>query len=438
MRYLFMIVVICTLPLFSLITGCGDSPEGKIVVLPDGDRSVACVIQDDRPIPIQELPFPSTAAVPAETRRPLNAQDSMRVIASAFDLIDYNDNGWITYLAAMGTVVMVLKHDPDSGVTRHEDIHLPEGYAASALAIVDDIMYIGCREGAELLGYYDLASDNPAWVSMDVPDSIRKYVISVGGLVINRDQLIAVTTCNFEPATIDYIEYGRVILTYDISNPERPMLLETVRAPGPNPRKKEWILKTVAGSRWVATLSDSRPTWGRGYVKHITVYEMVTLSEYAIISNVEEAALRAAFQNEDMSEFLIWESIGMLDDILLVAARDRGIAIFDPSQIDTAMTRRRMMDKSAENLKYQKFIAYPESKYLNFMPVPALDKIAAVISRDDSLNHILLSTDELLTPDLWIDNWRLTYGVKNVSYNRYYITGTCRIHMNTLYPRRGI
>ena len=113
-----------------VIAGCHGQDRGDFVVLPDGYRSAVCLIDNGTLVPIQELPFPGQAAVPAETRRPIDATDSIRVIAAAYDYIEYAPSGWITYTADLGRVFMVVRYDPENGVVRHNDIRMPEGICA--------------------------------------------------------------------------------------------------------------------------------------------------------------------------------------------------------------------------------------------------------------------------------------------------------------------
>ncbi len=368
-----------------VIAGCHGQDRGEFVVLPDGYRSVVCMVDHDSLIPFQQLPFPSRAAVPGDTRRPLDAADSMRVVAAAYDYIDYNSAGWITYMADMGRTFMVLKYDPENGVVRHDDIRMWEKYEAYTAALVDDILYVGGNCGWELMGYFDLSADSATWSPLKIPDSVAAFRKTIDGLLVYGNRLIAG----------DDLVFPKWFIRYDITDPASPVLLDSKEIPAHG--VYEHIRKAVIGSRWVAALSTTSGKAALG--EHIALYDADSLTEIGSVTNERIARRLAGYPELSPDTSLSWESIELYDDILLIAARDRGMAILDLSEVDR---NKDVSEQMEQMLTYKKYIGFPGSDYLNFMLVPPLDKVAVIISRADSLDYILLTREELLTPDLWI------------------------------------
>jgi len=368
-----------------IISACGGDGRSGFVVLPDGYRSVVSMIDHDTLVPIQELPFPSRAAVPGDTRRPIDAGDSMRVVAAAYDYIDYDPSGWITYMADLGRTFMVLKYDPVSGVVRHEDLQMPEGYEAYTATTMGDILYVGGNCGWELMGYFNLAEDSVSWTALDIPDSVAAFRKTIDGLLVHGNRLIAV----------DDLIFPKWFIRYDITNPAAPVLLDSKRIPAHG--VYEHIRKAVIGSHWVATLSTTSGKAALG--EHIALYDADSLTEVGSVTNERIARRLTGYRELGPDTSLSWESIEIYGDILLIAARDRGMAILDLSGLDRGEDISTQLE---EMLTYRKYIGLPGSDYLNFMLVPPLDKVAVIVSRADSLDHILLTREELLTPNLWI------------------------------------
>ncbi len=369
------------------IAGCHGGDRDTYVVLPEGDMSVVSMVDHDSIIPFQQLPFPSRAAVPGDTRRPIDAADSLRVIAAAYDYIDYDRAGWITYMADLGRAFMVLKYDAEDGVVRHNDIRMPEKYEAYTATLAGDVLFVGGNCGWELMGYFDLNADSAAWQPLKIPDSVAAFRKTIDGLLVHGNRLIAV----------DDLIFPKWFIRYDITNPASPVLLDSKEIPPHG--VYEHIRKAVIGSRWIAALSTTSGKAALG--EHIALYDADSLSEIGSITNERIARRLTGYNELGPDTSLSWESIEIYDDILLIAARDRGMAILDLSRIDR---HKDVSTQLEEMLTYTKYIGLPESNYLNFMLVPPLDKVAVIVSRADSLDHILFSREELLTPDLWIES----------------------------------
>ncbi len=371
--------------LIIMIVGCTGQDRDRYIVLPDGYMSVVCRVDRDIVVPFQQLPFPSRAAVPGDTRRPIDAGDSMRVVAAAYDYIDYNEAGWITYMADLGRTFMVLKYDPENGVVRHNDIRMPEKYEAYTAAVVGDILYVGGNCGWELMGYFDLNADSATWSPLKIPDSVGAFRKTIDGLLVHGNRLIAV----------DDLIFPKWFIRYDITDPAAPVLLDSKEIPAHG--VYEHIRKAVIGSRWIAALSTTSGKSALG--EHITLYDADSLTEIGVITNERKARRLAGYRELHPDTSLSWESIELYGNILLIASRDRGMAILDLSGLDRGEN---ISSQLEEMLTYRKYIGLPDSDYLNFMLVPPLDKVAVIVSRDDSLDHILLTREEFLSPELWI------------------------------------
>lgn len=250
-------------------------------ILPRGKHSRICAIADNDIIEIAPLSFPSKGQ------------------------ITISPSGWIVYIARHGKRLSIARIDSSNALTTLPTIILPGRYKAFTTAIANDILYVGGSCGREVLGLFHLGDNHPEWISLNVPDEIKKRGKNIDELIIDGHRLIAV----------DNFVFPKWILTYDISVPEKPYMMDTIEIPAHGTYEK--ILDAALGNNWLALLSS---TVGRnGSFMHLGIYDKVRLIEYY------------SFPTE-----MPWRSITFLNDKLLIASGNKGIGILDLSGIKKA------------------------------------------------------------------------------------------------------
>jgi len=219
--------------------------------------------------------------------------------------ITISDSGWIVYIARHGKRLSIARIDSSNTLTALPPIILPGRYKAFATAIADDILYVGGNCGREVLGLFHLRDKHPEWISLNVPDEIKKRGKHIDELIIDDHRLIAV----------DNVVFPKWILTYDISVPEKPCMMDKIEISAHG--TYENILDAALGNNWLALLS--RTVGRNGSFMHLGLYDKAGLSEYY------------SFPTK-----MPWRSITFLNDKLLIASGNKGIGILDLSGMKKA------------------------------------------------------------------------------------------------------
>ena len=301
-------------------------------ILPRGAHSKVCAITGDSIIDIAPLSFPPEGRV------------------------TISDSGWIVYIARHGKRLSIARIDSSNALTTHPTIILPGKFKAFATGIADDILYVGGSCGEEVLGLFHLRDNHPEWISLNVPNELKRMGKNIDELIIDDKRLIAV----------DNLVFPKWILTYDISVPEKPYMMDTIEIPAHGPYEK--ILDAALGNNWLALLSH---TVGRnGSFMHLGIYDKVSLIEYY------------SFPTE-----LPWRSITFLNDKLLIASGGKGIGVLDLSGMKKTD---QMIGKTKRNIfidhincewKFYYFYpqGLPEGEIRKLIPIHGQNKVIAII-----------------------------------------------------------
>lgn len=368
--------------IIGIITGSCDSQindDHWFYVIPENDHSLIYKVQDSKLVISDIINYPAPQQFPENRFRPLTFDDSVRIIARSFENISYNQDGWITSITNSCEDIWVSKYDTVKGITTHLSIHLPSGYKAFTTAIADNIVYVGGYCGQEILGLYDLSSIRPTWISLYIPDKIKSENKRIDDLVIYKDKLIAV----------DDVVFPKWLLLYDISYPKSPRFLGLKEIP--NHGVYESVIKADVGLNWFIALSR---TSGRfSLSQHIALFNVNNFKEYGRISNSIQATRFAGYPELHNDSIFFWESITLLNNILLIAAGQKGIGIIDLIQIDKSGD---VTKQCQEKLFYRKLKNFNDGKVMNIIALKGRNILVPIISYNGTIVTPIVKLEDLL------------------------------------------
>lgn len=156
------------------------------------------------------------------------------------------DLGLLVY--AQGRQLHVLRLRDGAAPAVERTLKLPWGLTIHALALREQVLYVGGSGRSELFGLVDLRAPTLRWAPQPVPPVASGFGKGIDGLALHGERLIAV----------DDIVIPRYFVVYDISDPRAPRLL--------GPEVFPWHLTAerveavASAGPWMAVLS--------GYANH--------------------------------------------------------------------------------------------------------------------------------------------------------------------------
>ena len=299
---------------------CGRRPEQQIVIIPQPPICSVNVVQGDSLVPLGTLDFPRYTFTPRDTRRVDARTQYVNGLARAYDGIVTSESGWIASIVENGKAIGVARVDEAGSLVLHPDLAVPSGFRIHALALMDDVLFVGGQGENEMAGCLDLADDVPSWKNVPVPDSIKRDGKSIDGFLVSGERLIS----------IDDTFHPKWLLLYDIRDPVAPVLTKMERLPDHGPY--EWIVKSVINGRWIAVLSGT--SGELAYCQHIAVLDTQIFSEVAVLDHCSFQSRWAGYPALSEDTVLKWNSIALCGSWLLIAAGNRGVGTIE---IDKAL-----------------------------------------------------------------------------------------------------
>lgn len=268
-------------------------------VLSRGEHASVCTVENGKVIDVAPL------SLPAEAHYCLSPA------------------GWIACPTRGGRRVSTVRLGVDGRAAPGPSLDLPAEYRAAALAIADDVLYVGGSCGTEVLGLYDLRLGHPVWTAIDVPAELRRAGKRIDDLRLDGDRLLAV----------DNVVLPKWLLVYDIRQPESPALVSMHQILGHG--TYEGILRGAVGDHWVALLSR---TVGRaGAQAHIAILDKLRFREVGSLCLDLDASAK---------DSVAWYDIQFLGDVLFTAAGRAGIAWLDLTHHATSYSTEPSADTS--------------------------------------------------------------------------------------------
>jgi hypothetical protein len=225
-------------------------------VLPRGNKSALCGLSesgyrdDPRLIEIASVPMPPGA---------------VHALDSTAELLVYGHRG---------TVGAIRLHGETPAA---EGVHLPGGHSIHAVALRDEVIYVGSSGSTEILGLIDLRGSR-RWTSVEVPSRFRYRGKGVDGIALRGNRLVAV----------DDIVIPRYLFVYDISEPRAPRFVEACEFPWG--LTGESVVSVASDGPWMAVLSHYANHGFAG--SHIALVSLETLRWSASLVVERPSSLR--------------------------------------------------------------------------------------------------------------------------------------------------
>ncbi|HEY1189444.1 MAG TPA: hypothetical protein VGE74_17455, partial [Gemmata sp.] len=173
--------------------------------------------------------------------RPENPLPMVRPGEHAID----DEFGWVAWPAEDGKTVHRTHLDATEGEGGFAPLVMPPAYKAECLLFHRQVLFVGGDCGKEVLGSFDLASPEPEWVPLAVPEEFRRYGKRIDDLLLDGDRLIAV----------DDVVFPKYLLRYDVTNPRAAQLAGVIGLLAHS--GNETIHCGALGESWLAILSRS-------------------------------------------------------------------------------------------------------------------------------------------------------------------------------------
>lgn len=308
------------------------SYPNQLFVLTRGMHTKLCRIKDSRIVDLAPMSFP------------------------AGGYFSISDSGWISCITKKGRRISIARLESNEKLIHFPSISLPEKYIARAIAVVENILYVGGDCGEEVLYSIHLTNEQKNWVSLDVPSNLKREGKSIDDLLIDGNKLIAV----------DNIIFPKWLLVYDITLPELPKLECAKEIP--NHGTYEHIVMGSVGTNWIALLSSTIGRAGVGV--HIAIFDKHSMNECFYLSRQDNmSSMMNRDKKELMDEQSNWNGIAFLDDLLMIPSGKRGIGILDLSNIQkpSASTKEKECN-GQKHLHYIFPLNLPKGNVLRVIP----------------------------------------------------------------------
>ncbi len=320
--------------------------KNNYFILPRGKHSAICTLKNKEIVEVAPVSFPA---------------------GSYFAIAEK----WIACITQKGRKISLLKIAENNKFAPYPAIILPKKYHADAIAIVDNTLFVGGVCGNEILGRYDLSTESPTWVSLEIPEQLKRFGKSIDDLLIDGDRLIAV----------DNMVFPKWLLLYDISKPDSPQLCSYPELE--NHGTYEKIRMGALGLNWVALLSSS--TGMVGSCTYISLMKKNELIEKIVITRKPQPRLPYIPLEDDDYPYFRWEKICFLDDVLLIAAYKGGVGVLDLTEAPYAEKPIYHFPESVSGNSVIDFVPVPLTKEVIIISTDSKETFFTVISKNDFL-----------------------------------------------------
>ena len=335
------------------------SYPNQLFVLTRGMNTKLCRIQDSRIVDLAPMSFP------------------------AGGYFSISDSGWIACITKKGRSISIARLESNEKLIHFANISLPEKYRARAIAVVENILYVGGYCGEELLLSVHLTNEQKNWVSLDVPSNLKRVGKSIDDLLIDGKKLVAV----------DNIVFPKWLLVYDITLPKLPKLECAKEIPDHG--TYEHIVMGAVGTNWIALLSSTAGQAGVG--RHIAIFDKNSMKECFCLSRQPSIySIMGRDSNELMDEQNNWNGIAFLDDLLMISSGKRGIGILDLSNIQKPSASTKEKEWNGEkHLHYVLPHNLPEGNVLRVIPYQSTKEIIVEMNVLGGNQAIVLTKNDL-------------------------------------------
>lgn len=178
----------------------------------------------------------------------------------------------------------------------------------SCLALTGGVLFVGGRQS---LVAYDLEADGRVPVELELPPEFRAPEKAFDDLLVDGGRLLA----------LDDVVSPKWLFTYDVTDPRRPRLTGRF---GLSHGINETLHQIAVGGRWAAVRSEIG--FRGGHLNAVRLLDRAGLGEVAQVTThrIDSWAARPGPRHD-------WESVDLLDDVLLIAAGAEGVGVCDLS-----------------------------------------------------------------------------------------------------------
>lgn len=209
-----------------------------------------------------------------------------------------------------GKVINIHKIEKDSKLKLYRKITLPEGYTVKTTALHKGILFVTGNLGENIFGFYDIRSENPKFVSVQVPAEVKQKMFD--DLIIDGNTLLAV----------DNVVWPKWLVLFDISRPKDPKTLKVVELmEGVN----EHIEKGVVGNNYLVLFAENSTKGGRRQA--LQIYSKS--ENYKPLSEI--TLWRWSRQSEEETGQHSTPVMSFMDDILILSGHGKGVGVIDCS-----------------------------------------------------------------------------------------------------------